>query len=1152
MKKTNFQRLIALFLCLIFALGCFSVTTMAVDGAATSDKNGETANGGSDSSSSIYDMDEMLALIDAISYDEYSLANRTVKGAKDEVKIDVINDVVAGMSDAEYFVGAAKDYGGRDSLVTPGTGSVSWKVQVPAKAKYTIRIEYYAVDDGKSNSVERVLYINEKVPFAEARYITIKKNWVSEYEDAIYSGDTSDKTVKADAEHEGLECYYDSEGRLRVKYPKVWTSAITDLCVKYSLRFFRLDIHNNELRPTAGQTPVWDEYTLADSTGYYTEAFEFVLPAGENIITLEGKNAMMAVSAIYLSPVEDLDTYDEYKDKYVGKPSGGSSVKIEAEYMDAASDKTIYPIEDSADALTYPHDPSRTVLNTIGGEKWQTAGQWVTYKFTVDKSGMYDIITRFRQNILDGMYVNRSLYLYSEGLAEGADGYYNGAPFVEAKTLTYNYGDSWQVTQATDGGDESFEFYFEKDVVYTIKFEVTLGSMGELINTVQNALNSINDDYLAILQLTGATPDAYRDYGFSRIMPDTLVDMRDQALILNNESKTKPGIAQQLTDLAGQKSSSVGTLQKISDLLLKMYDDETEIAASLERLKSYIGTLGTFLSDAKTQPLQVDYILIQAAGSEEPKAEANWWNAFTHEVSRFFWSFFRDYDSMGAMVETDEESLEVWLATGRDQAQVKRNLVNNEFTPVTGIAVELKLVAAGTLLPSILAKQGPDVYHGLGQGDVINYAIRGAILPIEDFEDFDEVTDSFNESAMIVLGMEDAEGTMHYYGLPEAQGFSMMFVRVDILAELNIDIPRTWDDIMAAIPKLQARNMEIGLTTDTNIHLYQMGGTLFADNGMRINLDSQVGLAAFKKMCELFTKYSFPYTYDAANRFRTGEMPILIGDYTGLYNQLKVFATEIEGLWSMVPVPGVKQADGTINNCAISAVSASVMVTGAEDKKDDAWTYIKWFTGDECQAEYANEMVAIMGPSAKYNTANKKALANLPWTTEEFHRIEAQFNNLASVPNYPGSYIIARYTDFAFLAAYNDGEDPTQALLGYIHTINKEITRKRAEFGLETLGEDEATLAVKRSNQAKAAAEELEGRSNSYAALSDRIVKAVNSEDDVTLNILAEEIMKMTSENYAATVKITTGPDITKLSNDELLFYIATALEDIADAIVTY
>ena len=50
-------------------------------------------------------------------------------------------------------------------------------------------------------------------------------------------------------------------------------------------------------------------------------------------------------------------------------------------------------------------------------------------------------------------------------------------------------------------------------------------------------------------------------------------------------------------------------------------------------------------------------------------------------------------------------SLEVWLAYGRDQAQVIRNLINNDFTPNSelGTAVNLKLVAGGTLLPSVLA-----------------------------------------------------------------------------------------------------------------------------------------------------------------------------------------------------------------------------------------------------------------------------------------------------------------------------------------------------------------------------------------------------------------------------------------------------------------
>ncbi len=1162
MKKTKIQRLLALILCLAVVVSSFTVVAFASDGEA-----GSSATGGK-VDDSIYDPGDVFDL-GMISYEEYLADNLDVGEANEPIIIDAITQLDKEASDdAAYTLPEAGKTGDVASVLTNPTGEVAWKVTVPEKAKYNITLVYYAYvregEETKADSIERVFKINGKAPFSEARSLSIKKNWVNDYPDGVYAGEGDLDAILKEGIAAGLVGDY-AEDSIRGKhlvfeYPGVWTNNASAFCEKYSIRFMKLDIYDNEIRPSAAQEPVWSEYALTDSMGFYTEPFEFVLEKGENVIALEGKNAYLAISKIILTPAEEKFTYSDYKELYAGQPAGSGNIRIEAEYTNTASDKTIYPTEDAADALTSPHDPSRTLLNTMGGEKWQTAGQSVTYKFKVDKSGMYDIVFRFKQNVLDGMFVNRILMLYSdESLKEGDLGFYNGVPFEEAKSLAYNFNENWQVTEATDGTN-TFDFYFKEGVVYTMKLEVNLGSMAEVVTTVQDALDKINSDYLSIIQLTGSTPDQYRDYGFSRIMPDVLMDMVKQAKILNNEPTEQfpePGVAQKLTALAGEKSSNVGTLQKISDLLLQMGRDEGEIARLLDRLKSYIGTLGTFLSDAKTQPLLLDYVSIQGTDEEMPKAKANWWESFIHEIKRFFCSFTRDYDAIGVMAEPNgEEALEVWLATGRDQFQVKRNLVNNDFVSNNesghDIAVELKLVAAGTLLPSILSGQGPDVYHGLDQGSVINYAIRSAILDVDTFDDFDTVKKSFNEAAMIVLAVDNSEGETHYYGLPEAQGFAMMFVRVDILTELGIDIPQTWDDIMAAIPKLQAKNMQMGLTTDATIHLYQMGGELFADNGMRINLDSQIGLAAFKKTCELFTKYGFPYQYDAANRFRTGEMPIVIADYTTLYNQLKVFATEIEGSWTMVPVPGVVQEDGSINNLAISTVNASVIVKGCDErgKKGDAWEYIKWFTGDECQAEYSNEMVALLGPSAKYNTANIEALEKLPWTTEELARIKAQFYNLASVPNYPGRYILDRYTNFAFLAAYNDGDDPQQAIRSYITPINKEITRKRAEFNLETL-EQGQTLADKRFDQAKAAAAELAARNEaSYGYLVEEINAAVKLKDSAHLHMLAEEIMTKTEIDKS--VIISKGPDIGKFSDKQVLYYLTQALVDAADALLTY
>jgi ABC-type glycerol-3-phosphate transport system substrate-binding protein len=622
-----------------------------------------------------------------------------------------------------------------------------------------------------------------------------------------------------------------------------------------------------------------------------------------------------------------------------------------------------------------------------------------------------------------------------------------------------------------------------------------------------------------------------------------------------------------LKEIAGENSSTVASLEKVAETLFKMHDED-EIAPNLSQLKTHIGSLGTFLSDAKRQPLLLDYILIQSDANELPVAEPNFFQKMFHEISSFFQSFVRDYNAMGATEEIEGDALEVWVAYGRDQAQVIRNLVTNDFTYDSGIPVDLKLITGGTLLPSILAGMGPDVYLGLDSGSVINYAIRGALLTVDEKSDgtvradFDEVTSNFTDAAMLVLGIGDANDEYHYYGLPETQGFPMMFVRIDVLSDMGIEIPKTWEDIYMAQTVLEGNNMEIGLTTDFQVFLYQGGSELFADDGMRINLDSKEGLEAFETMCTLFTMRGFPKDYNAANRFRTGEMPILIADYTGMYNQLKVFATEIDGLWKMVPQPGTMDPEtGMINNCAISGVVADVIVHGC-DREDEAWEFLKWFTGPDAQTGYANDMVAILGDSGKQNTANLKALESMPWSTEEMVEIRKQFNNLAAVPNYPGAYYIGRYTSFAFLNAYNNDADPVASLLSYINVINKEINRKRAEFKLETL-EIGQTLASKRMDQALAALEILSEENADYADLSVTVGAAYSDEEIILLQDYSKQLMDELSSVDESTyfVKVSRqdqekksdgGYDIEDLTHEQLVYFAAQCIADAANALASY
>ncbi len=813
-----------------------------------------------------------------------------------------------------------------------------------------------------------------------------------------------------------------SEAR-SLKMSKVWAD-------NYAGEFgvFQQDTNGNDIRPTKYEAPEWCTYLAHDSTGFIVEPLTFYLEKGKHTLSLECIREPIAISEMRFVPVV---TYPTYEEALAAWQAAGITtqaidpIKLHAENPVRTSEQVIYPIYDRASAITEPQDAALIRLNTIGAEKWQTNGQWIRYEVDVPKEGLYNIAVRFRQEKLAGMYTSRRVRINGE------------VQFKEASYLEFNYSSAWQSTNLTDG-DTEFLFHF-KEGKNVIEFEVSLGSMAGILNRVSATLDNLNNAYLKILMITGAVPDQYRDYNFGRLIPEAIET-------LAMESKNLYSVFDELHAITGETGSNTATLKTVAQLLDRMAYDEDEVAKNLDDLKNYLGTLGTWINDTKSQALELDYIMIQSPEAKLPKAEANFFEAAWFEIQAFVLSFFSDYTSIGSVVEGESAtSVTMWYTDGRDQANILRQMIDYEFTPESNIGVNLKLVAGGSLLPSILAGVGPDVAF-LGSADTINYAIRSAVLPLNEYADFEEFTsENFAEAALIPLTLYGQT-----YGLPSTMDFSMMFYRLDVFAELGIELPETWQDMYEILPILQNNKMEIGFPSQlggTTFTLYQMGGDLYADDGKRINLDSNVGLTAFSTLCDLFEKYKFPLTYSVQTRFRTGELPLAISSYS-TYNTLIVYASEIRELWEMVPLLGWKDEDGNINNCSTASVSAIVMPRGAQNT-DAAWELMKWFTGPDAQSRYANELVAVLGPAGKHNTANVKAFAELPWTAQEYKALEAQINNLAAVPEYPGGYIISRYVQFAFLDVYNNSADAVEAMLDNITEINKEISRKRKEFGLD-------------------------------------------------------------------------------------------------------
>lgn len=924
-------------------------------------------------------------------YEEYLKKYEDVPAAGKEIEINA-TDYDKSMTTAKVSVEKGI-YGDKNEvLLVPTDGYATWEFDVDKAGLYTITVEYAATTkegrDGEvtsgANNIERVLYINNAVPFEETRTLSFKKTWSFDYTE-------------------------DENGEMR----------------------FEKDSSGTELRPAPVFIGQWETATLSDQSTYYADPFTYYFKEGSNTISLQGIREDMYIRKITLGKSEALPSYEDVLEEYSAKgytAADAEPIHINAETPDTVSASTITPGYDRSSAITEPQHATAIKRNIIGGSSWASTSDWVKYNINVEKDGLYSIVFRYKQDSVPGSFVSRALKI---------DGEY---PFSEARFCTFEYGQEWQVSEL-HSGDTVFQFYLTEGE-HEIELMATVGSFGEVLTKVNNISDAMNDAYLQIVRLTGPYPDENRDYGFSRVMPEAI-------RALTNCADQIDAIIEYIGELSGGEAYNVATLKSAGITLRKMAKSEKNIALYLSVMKSDISSLSTWCSDLESQPLALDYLQIQPVGEDLPRANATFIESIKYEIGQFIGSFYTDYNSFSDDESDDTEmlsTLECWMSSGRDRATIIRDLINSGFCDQYKINVSVKLVDSGALLPSVLAGIGPDI--SLDGVATIDYAIRGAVLPLNDMEGFDEVCERFYES---VLTPNSLYGKT--YALPTTVSFPMMFVRNDILSTLDLEVPETWDDFLALIPVLQYNNMTVILPADHKLFLYQMGGNVWdetsenqAEWGWRTTYDDNVTLTAFSKMCDMFTQHSLLASADFQTRFKTGVAPVAITDYSS-YTTLTVFAPEIAGLWEMLPCPGTMQEDGTIDNTVVATSGGISMLKGTSDV-EATWKFMCWYTDVDFQVDLCNEMISLLGAAAKTTSANIQAMAEMPWSASEYENLISQYENTVGIPSYPGNYVLDRYTSMAFNAAYNDGENPAEALLQYVNSANQEISRKRTEFNM--------------------------------------------------------------------------------------------------------
>ena len=742
---------------------------------------------------------------------------------------------------AEAGFTSEQGYEGYDGNValTGEEGEITWEVTVAEAGFYQIKLDYFPME-GKGNTIERELRINGELPFDGAQSLEFSRIWKNE------------TGVKDDA-------------------------------------------RGNHIRPSQIEERVWREAWCKDSSGYETDAYYFYFEKGKNTISLTSTKEPMAIGAITLKrqpqAVDYSVYYSSFKDRGIKEAVLSEPIKIQGEDAVLKSDSTLYPVNDRTSPLTEPYHPSKIRMNSIGGNNWNQTGQWISWEVTVPEDGLYEIAVKYKQSIKQGVTVVRSLAIDGE------------LPFKEAAELRFYYDNNWDITTLGDGED-SYRFYLTAGK-HTLTMEVVLGKeMAQILNEADNSIFELNRAYRQLLMVIGSSPDSMRDYQLELKTPEALSILKEQYEIIKDLSARVKAYAK------GSSGSESVALDNLIIQLGNMSKKPETIAKQWSAFKDNIIALGSWTLSMKEQPLQIDYLLVQSADSKLPKAKAGFWQKVMHEWRAFLASFTEDYESIGNVYGSG--TVEVWMladasaaasasGSGRDQANVLKNLVDNYFVEAKGIPVNVKLVNRDILLSATLAGQGPDVALGVASKEPVNYALRKAATDLTQFSDFDEVSDWFFDDAFNMFRLNDG-----VYALPQTSSFPMLFYRADILKELGLDVPRTWDEFYQCLAVIQKNNMNIGISPDYSSYgmcLYQHGGSYYAPDGKSSGLDTEAAVQAFTQWTSNYVDYRMPVTYDFANRFRTGEMPLAIADYTQ-YSYLSVFAPEIKGLWGFTVVPG--------------------------------------------------------------------------------------------------------------------------------------------------------------------------------------------------------------------------------------------------------
>ena len=232
---------------------------------------------------------------------------------------------------------ALDSYEGKQNVIKweSAAGSVSYEVDVPADAFYSVKFSYYPIA-GSGNKINIGLQVDDGFPYTDLTSFSLNRT------------------------------YNSSEG-------------------------IKQDTAGNDYNTTQVELFDWNEKFAVSDSGVSDQPFLIYLTKGKHSLVVYSFNEPFVLGDITLCTPSKHMTYKEYIAKYGQIKDGEWGQKIEAEDTFKKSEQNMVASTDRTSTKNSPFNYTKTVLNVIGGSTWSYAGQWLEWQVEGPEDGYYEI-----------------------------------------------------------------------------------------------------------------------------------------------------------------------------------------------------------------------------------------------------------------------------------------------------------------------------------------------------------------------------------------------------------------------------------------------------------------------------------------------------------------------------------------------------------------------------------------------------------------------------------------------------------------------------------------------------------------------------------------------------------------------------------------